>query len=89
MHRGHRAPGQRKAHRSAAAEAQGRVSVPAVYALFQYDGRAEHPLRPSLLAPPDAPDGCELLHIELPLDRAPQAGGLLPFSIREEALLLY
>ena len=42
-----------------------------------------------LLAPPDAPDGCERLRVELPLDRAPQAGSLLPFSIREEALLLY
>ena len=27
--------------------------------------------------------------LTLPLDRAPQAGSLLPFSIREEALLLY
>ena len=27
--------------------------------------------------------------LPLPLDRAPQAGSLLPFSIREEALLLY
>ena len=29
------------------------------------------------------------LVVILPLDRAPQAGSLLPFSIREEALLLY
>ena len=43
----------------------------------------------ALLAPPDAPDGCERLRVELPLDRAPQTGSLLPFSIREEALLLY
>ena len=33
--------------------------------------------------------GCVRLRVELPLDRAPQAGSILPFSIREEALLLY
>ena len=43
----------------------------------------------ALLAPQNAPDGCELLRVELPADCAPQVGSLLSFSIREEALLVY